>query len=379
MGEEGEVTEMQDSQPVSFGVVAGAAGAPGTSDAEQYRDLLNDCEYNRSLGYRTVWTLEHHFSDYFPTPDLMVLLAHIAARFPDLALGTCVLVLPWHNPLRLAEQIAMLSVLSDQPLHLGLGRGTARYEYDAFGLDMEETRTRFQETYEILERALTGKKFTYKGEFLSVPKEIRIRPQPNRERIHFYGAIGSPSSAAIMGGMGLPPMTTSFGDFEAQAEAMRNWSDAAKSKGFATNVMKPIMVNCIVADTDAAAVLEARTYMPRFMQAQVDHYQTETTDWENTKSYEAWKKIFASMKARTIPENIDPWTAGQLIGSPETVRRRTQQFIDVGFNHFILHFATPGAPLQVRQKWAARFARDVAPYFSAAFRQRTGAKTASGR
>ena len=93
---------------VEFGCVVAAAGAPGASDHDLYRGMLADCELYSQLGYGTAWVLEHHFSDYFPTPDVLVLLGHVAARLPDLGLGTAVIVTPWHNPLRLAEQIAML-------------------------------------------------------------------------------------------------------------------------------------------------------------------------------------------------------------------------------------------------------------------------------
>jgi len=353
-------------QNIDFGFVAGAVDEPGASDAELYREVLADCEHNRALGFGTVWMIEHHFSNYYPTPSPLMFLSYVTANVPDLALGTCVLVTPWYNPLRLAEDISMLSNLCQQPLHLGLGRGTAKYEYDAFGQSMEESRTRFKETYEILDRAFTGEPFQYEGEFLSVPKEIRLRPQPQRERIHMYGAIGSPDSAGIMGSMGLPPICTSIGNYEGQVQTLKTWRETAGAKGYNTDVIMPIMINCIVADTDEEAVREAQEYMPRFMQAQVDHYQTETTDWDNTKSYEAWKRIFAGMKSRTDPENIPPWTQWQLVGSPETVIKKVRMFADAGFNHIILHFATPGVPRAVRHRWSERFARDVAPTFSPA-------------
>jgi alkanesulfonate monooxygenase SsuD/methylene tetrahydromethanopterin reductase-like flavin-dependent oxidoreductase (luciferase family) len=369
---------MEGKRDVEFGFVACAAGAPGAPDKEFYEGIVADCQLNRSLGYTTAWVLEHHFSDYFPTPDPLLLLAYISARFPDLSLGTCVIVTPWHNPLRLAEQIAMMSILSDRPLHLGLGRGTAKFEYDAFGLDMGEARDRFKECFEVLERALTGEKFTYEGEYARAPKEIRMRPKPLRERVNFYGAIGSPSSAAIYGAMGLAPMCTSIGDFDKQAETLRNWKDAAEAAGFdTTGVTYPIMIDCIVAETDEEAIEQACLYKPRFMQAQIDHYTPYITDWENTPGYEAWARIFAGMQERTKPEGIVPWTEWQLIGSPETVRAKTQKFLDAGFNHIICLFATPGIPLQVRQEWAVRFAKEVAPSFSSSFRD-TGVRAVAG-
>jgi alkanesulfonate monooxygenase SsuD/methylene tetrahydromethanopterin reductase-like flavin-dependent oxidoreductase (luciferase family) len=273
---------------VEFGFVASAADAPGTPDHELYRTVLDDGEYHAELGYTTAWLIEHHFSDYFPTPSPLLLASHIAARFPELSLGTCVLVTPWYQPLRLAGEIAMLSLLTDQSLHLGLGRGTAKYEFDAFGLDMSESRQRFQEAWEILSLALRSEPFSYQGTYLQVPKRITVRPRVagiSSDRIHFYGAIGSPGSAEVMARLGLPPICTTIGDLDTQARILRSWESAAAASGTATaDGTRPIMINCIVADTDAEAVRLAQEYMPRFMQAQVDHYTPDEVEWEKLES-----------------------------------------------------------------------------------------------
>jgi alkanesulfonate monooxygenase SsuD/methylene tetrahydromethanopterin reductase-like flavin-dependent oxidoreductase (luciferase family) len=350
---------------VEFGCVVAAAGAPGVGDHELYRDMLTDCELFAELGFGTAWVLEHHFSDYFPVPDPVVLISHLAGRFPELGFGTCVIVTPWHNPLRLAGQIAMLTQLTDQPLHLGLGRGTAKLEYDSFGLDMAEARDRFAETWEILRLAMAGKPFTYSGKYLPVPEAIRIRPEPRVDKLHFYGAIGSPDSAAIMAGLGLPPICNTIGDLDQQAKTLRTWADAAAAEKMdVSGTTYPLMIDCIVADTDDEAVQEACLYKPRFMQAQIDHYAPHATDWANTPGYQAWQRIFAGMEKRTRPENIVPWCEWQLVGSPETVRRKLERYIGVGFNHIILHFSTPGTPADVRRRWADLFAADVAPHFT---------------
>ncbi len=356
-------------EQVTFGVVAAAADAPGTSDADIYRSLLDDVDYNAELGFRTMWLIEHHFSDYFPTPSPLILASHIAGRFPELSLGTCVVVLPWYEPLRLAGEIAMLSLLSEQPLHLGIGRGTAKYEFDAFGLDMGASRERFQEVYEVISTALRGQPFAYHGEQIDMPKEVAVRPRVagvTTDRIHFYGAIGSPGSASVMGEMGLAPMCTTIGDFQTQAGIIRTWEETARAHGFPTEVRKPLMINCIVADTDEEAIELAQRYIPRFMQAQIDHYTPEETDWAQLPSYRAWKGQFAGMKAKTDPANIPGWAEYQLVGSPDTVARRVQEYVDIGFNHLFLHTATPGVPHDVRRVWTKRFVEEVAPRFTGA-------------
>jgi alkanesulfonate monooxygenase SsuD/methylene tetrahydromethanopterin reductase-like flavin-dependent oxidoreductase (luciferase family) len=354
------------SEQVTFGIAAAAADAPGTSDAELYRVLLEDVEYHAGLGFGNVWLLEHHFSDYFPTPSPLLLASHLAARFPQLALGTCVLVTPWYEPLRLAGEIAMLSLLTEQPLHLGLGRGTAKYEFDAFGLEMRDSRERFRETYEILEKALAGGEFSYAGEQITLPKRVEVRPRVagvTTDRIHCYGAIGSPGSASVMAELGLPPLCTTIGDFETQKRILQTWTETARERGLATDGMKPIMINCIIADTDAEAIAQAQEYIPLFMQAQIDHYTPDETNWEELPDYRAWKGQFEGMRAKTDPANIPAWAEYQLVGSPETVAERVQQYVDVGFNHLFLHTATPGVPHEVRRQWASRFALEVAPRF----------------
>lgn len=357
-----------EGREIEFGFVAAPVGANETSDPELYEEILADCEHHRALGFGTAWMLEHHFSDYFPTPSPLTYLAFVAGRFPELALGTCVLVTPWYDPLRLAEEIAMVSHLTERELHLGLGRGTAKYEYDAFGIDMQEARDRFRESWEIVERALRGDPFTYEGRYLRVPKEIRLRPSPARERIHFYGGIGNASTAPIMAELGLPPICTSIGDLEKQAATLRSWEAAAAATGGTFSPARPILITTLVAESDAEALEQARTYMTRFMEAQVRHYQADATQWGSIKGYEQWGAVFARMKTLCDPEAIEAWTEWQLIGSPETVIEKTQRFVDAGFNHIIVHTSTPGVPRAVRHEWSTLFAREVAPRFSSAFR-----------
>lgn len=349
---------------VEFGFVAGAAGAPGSSDTELYRNVLDDCEFHAGLGFTAAWMIEHHFSDYFPTPDPLLMLANIAGHFPRLDLGTCVLVTPWHQAIRLAEGMSSLTHLTEGELHMGLGRGTARLEYEAFGIDMVEARDRFRETWEVISLALSGEPFTYEGTYVRVPREVRLRPDPAPGRIHCYGAIGSASSAPIMAELGLPPICTSVGDLERQAATLKAWEERARELGRDTDVVKPLMINCIIGDTEAEAIEQAQTYMTRFMEAQVRHYESDTTDFGSIKGYEEWNGTFARMKAMCDPANIPPWTRWQLIGTPETVAERLQAFLDLGFNHFIVHTATPGVPRDIGRGWSRRLADEVIPSVS---------------
>jgi alkanesulfonate monooxygenase SsuD/methylene tetrahydromethanopterin reductase-like flavin-dependent oxidoreductase (luciferase family) len=352
---------------INFGFVATAVDNPGTSDAEMYKGLLGDCEHNLGLGLTTAWLIEHHFSDYFPTPNPLALMSNITAHFPALGLGSCVLVTPWYDALRLTEDIAQLASLTDAPLHLGMGRGVAKAEYDAFSIEMDEAQQRFKEIWDVIQLGLSGAKFDYNGQYIKVPKEVVVRPvltEARRKSIHFYGAIGSPGTAERMADMGLPPMCTSIGNYEAQCETLRLWRGRATANGLGTDFRFPIMINCIIGDTSEEAVEEAKTYIPRFMKAQVDHYEADKDNWQNLQTYKAWSSIFAGMKNRCNPESIPPWCQWQLVGDPDTVAMKLQLFIDAGFDTFLIHTATPGVPKEPRRRWMRRFSEEVMPRFS---------------
>ncbi|MCW5773226.1 MAG: LLM class flavin-dependent oxidoreductase [Rhodospirillaceae bacterium] len=357
---------MQQRAPstgLSFGICIGPVDAPGTSDAALYTHALDDAALAESLGYAGVWALEHHFSDYYPTPDPLMFLAHVAGRHPTLELGTMVIVAPWYHPLRLAENIAMLSLLSRADLHLGLGRGSAASEYEAFGLELDESRERFGEILEIVNRALAGGGFTYRGKFYDVPNEIELRPRPERSRIHLYGAISTPPSAAIMAKLGLPPLSNAFRPLDMHRAVLDDWRRANAEAGGRPDPILPIQAHLIIADTDAEADRIAREVMPPFFQAQVKHYQADLDRYKHLKSYD-FARIHGVRIEHSDPRNLDQFNSLQFFGSPGTIRRQVERYAALGFNKFIVTVNTPDIPKRLRHEWLTRFAREVAPEFA---------------
>lgn len=222
---------MKHSHHPRFAYQIGAVGEAGSSDAELYGEALSDAELIHRLGYDAAWVIEHHFSDYYPQPNPLLLLSHVAAKCPGLGLGTAVMVLPWYNPIRFAEDIAMLQTLSSGELHIGMGRGTAKSEYDAFGISMETARSRFSEAWELTRLALKGDPFTFEGEFVKVADPIVLRPQLAKKTPNFYGAIGSPGSAEIMADLDLPPLCLSNFPDHVLRSILARWEAKAQLKG----------------------------------------------------------------------------------------------------------------------------------------------------
>src|SRR5690348_7754641 len=100
------------------------------SDAQVWAEELRLAEQAEPLGFQSVWAAEHHFTDYTLCPDPLQLLTWLAGRTRDIELGTMVVVLPWHDPVRVAESVAVLDLLSGGRLVLGIGRGLGRIEFE---------------------------------------------------------------------------------------------------------------------------------------------------------------------------------------------------------------------------------------------------------
>ena len=104
-----------------------------------------------------MWAAQHFGTPYGMTPNPLLALAYVAGRTESISLGTMVLVLPWWNPVQCAHEIAYFDILSNGRFDtIGFGRGVAKTEFDALGIDREEARQRFAEGLEIIRRALSG-------------------------------------------------------------------------------------------------------------------------------------------------------------------------------------------------------------------------------
>lgn len=353
---------------VEFGVVAAAADEAGVPDRDMYRTMLDYCEYGQELGFTSAWALEHHFSNYFPVPSPTVLLGHIAARFPDLAVGTCVLVLPWYQPLRLAGELAMLAQLTDQDIHIGLGRGTAVYEFERFSLDMADSTRLFVDGARILKTALEGGVFEYHGDTLEVPKPTELRPRldpSQRSRIHLYGSATSVDSSRRVGEIGIGPIHTATGSAsQFHAGLLNEWAGSAKAHGHGDTGPKPIMIKTIVEPTDDLAMEKARKYVPMYFQAQLAHYTPTEVEWQSMPTYSAFGNIHDSWTRLSDPDSAPEFATTQLIGSPATVAAAVRQWVDAGFDRIILQCPMPGVPRAEQRAWIELFAKEVAPQFT---------------
>ena len=356
---------MNERADAAFGFTVGpvmpAALDGPAGDRERYRAMLEDCRFGQSLGFGSVWVLEHHFTDYYPSPSPLLFLSHVAAACPGLGLGTAVIVLPWYEPVRFAEEVAMLSLMTDSELHIGLGRGVARIEYDARAIDMAHSRELFREHYEIAEGLLSGAPFRYEGTHATIPREVTLRPGPVRERIHLYGACNNPGTAERMAKMGLGLLCTSASPFDQNTDAIKAWKTITADNGGRVDANIPLWIHCFIADSEARAREEAITYLVAFFRAVVAHYETHANPWKDVPTYERNVQQMERMEAMADPANLPPFLMHQLVGTPEQVAAQVRRYREIGITQFAINTAQPGRPAASRRRSMERFVREVIP------------------
>jgi len=180
----------------------------GQSHAQVYANTLDECRLAEELGFHTVWLAEHHFSPYGIAPSLAVLAAAVARETRRVRIGTAVVVAPFAHPLRIAEEWAMVDILSEGRLDFGLGRGYQPAEFRGLAISMEKTRERFDESLELIRRAWTDERCTFEGDFYQV-RDLSVLPNPvQKPHPPLWTAAVSPDTYTLAAKRGLKILTS---------------------------------------------------------------------------------------------------------------------------------------------------------------------------
>ena len=139
---------------VGLQMIFATYGWSNVSDEQAWNEELQLARLAADHGFDVLWSVEHHGNDYSFCPDNLQLMSYLAAACSDVGLGTAAVILPWHDPLRVAEQASVLDHLSRGRLRLGMGRGLARREFETFRGTMDESRGRFDEAAAMILRGL---------------------------------------------------------------------------------------------------------------------------------------------------------------------------------------------------------------------------------
>jgi natural product biosynthesis luciferase-like monooxygenase protein len=195
---------------MKFGLHYLLSCADGQSPVERYRETIEQATCAEALGFESVWPVEHHFhSSVSISPCPALLLAAIAARTRSLRLGTAIVQLPLAHPLRIAEELATLDVLSDGRVEFGVGRGGNPSHFAGFGVPMAESRDRMSEALDFVRRAWSEERFSFDGRFFQA-RDLALAPRPvQRPHPPIHVAANSVETAVWAARAGLPMLVAS--------------------------------------------------------------------------------------------------------------------------------------------------------------------------
>ncbi|PPR12959.1 MAG: Phthiodiolone/phenolphthiodiolone dimycocerosates ketoreductase [Alphaproteobacteria bacterium MarineAlpha12_Bin1] len=221
---------------MKFGLFGSAqakrGGSPDVDSAKGYRDWLEFNIEAEALGYHSAFAVEHHFTGFGQVSATINLLTFLAAETSTLRLGTAVMVLPWHNPVLLAEQAATLDLLSGGRLDFGVGKGYRYNEFDGFNIPMEEAGDRFEESLDVLTRAwTTDEPWSHQGKYWSF-NDIIVEP-PTIQKPHppFWMGAGSPNSIEGVVERGYNLLLDQFAPISVTLERMQTFRTAVENRG----------------------------------------------------------------------------------------------------------------------------------------------------
>jgi alkanesulfonate monooxygenase SsuD/methylene tetrahydromethanopterin reductase-like flavin-dependent oxidoreductase (luciferase family) len=333
------------------------------SDNEVYRSETELAVLGEELGYDSVWAVEHHFFDYSFCPDNIVWLANVAARTSRVQLGTGAVILPWNTqPFRVAEKLLMLDQISNGRAVFGMGRGLARREFAPFGIPLEESRGRFDESAKMIIDAIESGYVEGDGPFYPMPR-TPLRPTPYaswKDRI--YTVAGSHDS--MVSGVNnkcrlmsfiLRPVDKMLPTFTAYQDYYREvWDEQAP----------PVSLNVAMYchEDEKVAIDGMYEYVGNFYDANVAHYEMNGEHFATTKGYERYADNAKIINDKGISQAGRDYAEAALYGTPQMILDKLVWIQEqMGEYELVLQPSFGGMTHEVSRASIELFAREVAP------------------
>lgn len=314
------------------------------------------------LGFDALWPVEHHFEDYAFCPDNTVFLAHMAARTRRISLGTGAVILPWNDPLRVAEKISLLDHLADGRVLLGVGRGLARREYEPFGIPMDESRERFDEAARMVIDALETGFIEGGGPHYPQPR-TPIRPAPARSfRDRFYCVAMSPDSVLAAADLGARMVVFSQRPWADQATAMATYRQRF-TELHGREPGPPVVCDFVYCDTDEGRAEEvAHTHIAGYLASVMQHYELASDHFKDAKGYESYGSAVDLMASIGLDKLCEMYLGVNAWGTPDRIvdRLRERRQI-IGDFDLTCCFRYSGLPYEDAERSMRTFAAEVIP------------------
>jgi len=350
-----------------FGTFFFFQAAPGHRHADIIHRELEQVEWTEELGFDEVWFTEHHFIDYGLSVDPSSLAAAAASRTRRVRIGLAAAILPFHHPLRLAEQMALVDIISSGRLDVGVGRGNRPAEFAGYRVPQVESRERFDETVEILRLAWTRERFSFHGRFFDVD-DVRVIPKPvqqphpplyqvcvSKDGIENTALRGWPMLNSVLTGP-VDQLVTNRDTYVATLQKAGRTAEEIGALLGRWGVSRQIYV----AETDARALAEARD-AEMWYQESFRRFVVPERIEDAHPSLQPGFRAMAEKLAKVTWEDLVGETLA--FGSPDTVARHIEHMRRLGVGQVLCWMNFGGLPQDRIRRSMELFAREVMPRF----------------
>jgi alkanesulfonate monooxygenase SsuD/methylene tetrahydromethanopterin reductase-like flavin-dependent oxidoreductase (luciferase family) len=306
----------------------------GKTEGEMYEENIQLAEYADTIGLDTVWIAEHHFSEYGVMPSTQVFGTYIAARTKRIRIGTGVVVLPFHNPIRVAEEFAFLDVLSGGRLDFGIGRGYQPHEFEGYGIPIQEARERYDEERQIIRMAWETGEVNFEGKYYRF-KKVTPRPRPlQKPHPPIFGASFNPDTIKYQA---LQKNHLLFTPLLAGPEKLGEYREHLEKVGEdPSRYRKAGLVFVYVADTKDRALKEFEHPCMWYFRTFTKYISREKYP-DTERYYKQLNEMYFNFltaydkKELSFQEIVDsgPFQHGFLIGSPKDVNERLDMLLEL--------------------------------------------------
>jgi alkanesulfonate monooxygenase SsuD/methylene tetrahydromethanopterin reductase-like flavin-dependent oxidoreductase (luciferase family) len=345
---------MQEENPMRFGLFGSAAARRGTGEfdsSEGFRDFI---EYNieaEALGFHGTFVVEHHFTGFGQVSATLNLLTWLGARTRTLRLGTAVIVLPWHNPVLLAEQAATLDLLSGGRLDFGIGTGYRYNEFLGFNVGMDEAREKFEESIGVILKSWTSEEpFSHHGKYWTFNNVI-VEPPPFRKpHPAVWMGAGSDRSIRDVAKRGFNLLLGQYASPEDVAHNIGVFREAVEATGQSWDPMR-------VGVTRAFFVSESEREREEALERRLAN-RTRQLKLATTPDGTV---LGGPDRAGGDPIEVNLKSA--IYGTPDQIARQLQDLQTAGVGYVLINGGGSGGGERGRRS-LRRFAREVMPAFA---------------
>jgi alkanesulfonate monooxygenase SsuD/methylene tetrahydromethanopterin reductase-like flavin-dependent oxidoreductase (luciferase family) len=350
-----------------IGMHLGFQNMHGKPDVETFMQETRFAIEAEAMGFDFVGPVEHHFTDYAACPDPFQMLAYVAAKTQKIDLITAAVILPWNNPLRVAEQFLELDILSGGRVIAGMGRGAARREFRSFGVELADTREMFDEAALLVMEAIETGIFEADGKFFQVPR-TELRPRPFKSfKDRTVMVSMSPSSVEVAARYGLKSLRFSQGDWRNAIPEINQYKatfeelHGRKSPPF-------IISDFVLCFEDRNRVTEyCDRYFSRMFETVANHYEFMSPHFKELPSYSTYAYMGERAEAAGGADKAyRDYIGGNMIGTPEQlVEHHLERKSMVGDYEILANFSFGGLPYELVYEQAKLFADKVMPHLKA--------------